>query len=127
LSEDKKRQEYAAGFTGASVATGVIALANMLPVEYATLKTLLIYTSPALTIVVRFIYIISASWASKTILDRTVKKVRMCRDRTFADPNSSDKHREFIQNNLEKLEGLQVEMISADAERVRAVFKEIPR
>jgi hypothetical protein len=56
---------------------------------------------------------------------KAISDARKIRDDFYANPNASTKHKCKVQENVEKLEKLAMDVISDNAEHVRAKLKEI--
>lgn len=125
-SDSKNRKS--ASVAGVSGGTGLVAIAQLLPLDLAWLKAILTFAAPAATIVVSVLWVYLQVWIQETVtqllrrraMNSSIKYARKMRDKVVKDPKATNAHKRQAQENLQKMETLAFEMAQAEAKSITA-------
>lgn len=118
-----------AGLAGGGVGTFILVLADRLPADYGLLKTLLIYSSPALSVALAAAWLVVAAALRRrrrrSEMESLIAEARAMRAVVCADPNASDEHKQRVCENVEEFEAIGMDLLRDEAEILRTQLKAI--
>lgn len=106
-----------AGLAGAGGGTGLVAVAESLPVD-PSVKSLLVYAAPTVAVLFGSLVLFAQVQMSRYLQQRLVKRVRRDLEECLKNPHTSDEHKKRIRDRLEDLENV---VTIQDIERIKVI------
>lgn len=111
---------------GASVGTGIAAVAQLIPEDYKAARAAISIAAPVVAVVGAIVWAWFSKWLDRTLkridANDALKKARRVRDRVLKDPHATVAHKRRVQQNVEEFEELILEQLKGDlsaADRIR--------
>jgi hypothetical protein len=119
--KEKTKSNASARFAGAGGGTLVAVVASQLPDDNIA-KNLLIYLAPSISILLTLLWglvqIRFVNYVNDREVERLVKVAKIKLEKSIANPNISEEHREYLQKRLQEFDLISIDRIKS---RIQAI------